>query len=160
MSTRTAGLAAQFQQLHSEFVKAITALADEDWHKIPEGELRPVSAIAYHTANGYTLTFSFVEVVAKGLVVPAPDAATMHQINAQQAAEHAGISKEEVLDLLDRNYALVAEGIEKLSDADLDCTGMLFGYQLTGQLVIEGIVLRHIRDHLATVLSVVIAPVH
>lgn len=160
MSTRTAVLAAQFQQVHAEFVKAVTAISEADWHKIPEGELRRVSAIAYHTANGYTLAFSLVGALQHGIEMPAPEVEAMHQLNAQQAAEHAGISKQEALDLLDHNYAVVAEGIEKLTDADLVRAGMLFGYQMTGQIVIEAVVIRHVREHLAAIQSVVAEPIN
>ncbi len=154
MEQRVEALVAQFLELHEALAGVLASLPPAAWQQIPSGEERSVAQVAYHVAAGYPITFSFVQMILRGESFPAPDAAAMHRLNAEQATEHAGAGRDEVLALLESEGAALAAGLGGLTDEQLDCPGTLFGYPLTAQMAIEGIVLRHIREHLATIQSV------
>ncbi len=153
MTHRTESLVDQFLQIHNEFVNIVAGLSPEEWQRVPAGEERPVGVIAYHTAAGYPITLGFAQMLARGESFPAIEAAAGHQMNAQQAAEHAGVGKEEVLALLENNCAGMLDGLRGFNDEQLDMSGTLFGYTMTTQIAIQGIVFGHLQEHLTSIKS-------
>jgi hypothetical protein len=155
MSSRTEPLVAQFVQTHDDLVSLIRQISAEDWQKVPAGEQRSVGAIAYHTAKGYLATLSFAQMLANGQPLPQFTPDMLDQMNAREAAEHADVSKEQVLDMLEAKSRSVAEGLSALTDAQLDASGEFFGHRLTGEGVVAGLVVSHVREHVESIRSVI-----
>jgi hypothetical protein len=73
-------------------------------------------------------------------------------INATHAAEHAGVTKGEAIDLLLRNSAAAAAAIRAMTDAELDRAAAVSLYEdapVTCQFVLEDHAVRHSYHHLA-----------
>ena len=80
------------------------------------------------------------------------------QANAQHAKEYANCTKEETLDLLRKNGATAASIVRGLSDGDLQRSGTLSGgRQMTGEQVIENILIGHPKSHLASIQAAISA---
>ena len=76
------------------------------------------------------------------------------QMNAQHSREHANCGREETLDLMQRNSALVVSAIRELSDAELDQAAPVslhWDAPLTAQYFIEEHPLSHPYGHLASI---------
>ncbi len=154
MSSRTDALVAQFVQNHNDLVNLIQEMPAEDWQKVPAGEQRPAGVIAYHTAQGYLTTLAFVQMLAHGQALPPLTPAALEQMNVRQAAEHANANKEEVLALLEANCGAVTAGLNALTDEQLDALRDFFGHQVTVEAVVAGVVINHVREHSASIRSV------
>lgn len=156
MSSRTESLVAQFVQSHNDLVNMIRQISAEEWQKVPAGEQRSVGVIAYHTAQGYLATLGLAQLLANGQPMPQFTPDLLNQMNAREAAEHAAASKEDVLGLLDANCGTVAAGLANLTDEQLDVSGDFFGHPLTVEGAVAGLVVRHIREHIESIKSVLV----
>jgi hypothetical protein len=78
----------------------------------------------------------------------------LDQMNARHAQDYANCSREETLELLRRNSALVVEAIRGLSDAELDRAASVSLHRdapLTAQYLIEDHPLCHTYRHMASI---------
>ena len=151
MSSRTEPLVAQFVQSHNDLVNMIQQISAEDWQRVPAGEQRSAGVIAYHTAKGYLATLGFVQMLANGQALPQLTPDMLNQMNAREAVEHAAVSKEDVLSMLDTNCGAVAAGLIDLTDAQLDAAGDFFGHRLTVEDLVAGVVVNHVREHVESI---------
>jgi hypothetical protein len=154
MSSRTDALVAQFVQNHNDLVNLLQHMPAEDWQKVPAGEQRPAGVIAYHTAQGYLATLAFAQMLAHGQALPPLTPAALEQMNTRQAAEHAEVTREEVLALLEANCGAVTAGLHDLSDEQLDAERDFFGRKVTVEAVVAGLVINHVREHSASIRSI------
>lgn len=155
MTSRSATLVVQFMQTHADFVRLIEGLSDEDWLKVPPGEQRTVSAVAYHTAEGYAITLRLGKMIASGEPLPEFAPEQMHALNARQAAEHADVTRAEVLALLEVNAAVVAAGLYEMTDEQLSQKRSFFGHEAAAGDGIAFLTIRHIGEHAASIRAVV-----
>jgi uncharacterized damage-inducible protein DinB len=158
MSNRSEALVADFWTSHHELVQTIEGLSDEQWAQIPANELRTVAAVAYHVAAGYPLTMVFAQIMLRGEPFPTIEPAAMHALNAEEGAKHARATKAEVLALLQTNAEAVAQYVAALTDEQLDTVGAFFNMTLPVHAAVTGLVIGHLKEHLATIKSVVAEP--
>lgn len=80
-----------------------------------------------------------------------------HQINAKHAADHAAVSKADVLAALQGGGAKAAGMVGGFSDEQLDRSAHVaaFGAAMSAQQVVENILIWHISHHLDSIKTTV-----
>jgi len=154
MSERTNALVEQFEQANKEAIAAIEQCSDADWNLVPEGEQRTVGVVAYHIAASHEGVAGLVQTIASGQALPPLTPDILHSGNAQQASGHADCTRQEVLDLFQKNATKAATMLGGLSDSQLDLTGTLFGRPINTQQLIENVLIGHVQEHTKTIKSV------
>jgi hypothetical protein len=148
-----------------EGAKALASLAEgltsSEWVSRVPHDGRPFGVVVHHVASMYPLEVQLAQAIAAGNAIERVTWEEVDKINARHAAEFAGVSKEEALDLLRRNSAAAAAAIRALSDAELDraVTVSLYGdAPLTCQFFLEDHAVRHSYHHLAKIRRAMLQP--
>jgi hypothetical protein len=126
-------------------------LTDAEWRMEAPGDGRTAGVIVHHVATVYPLEVHLAQMVAGGTPIVGITGATLCEVNAAHAAEHAGITKQEALALLAENSAAAADAIRRLSDEDVDRAVPVSLYgdaELTCQFILEDHAVRHSDHHL------------
>jgi DinB superfamily len=157
MSARAESLAKQFEAKAAEMTGVIAKLSDADWKKTTSAEKWSVGVTAHHVAGGHEGILGIVKTIASGQSIPNFTMAMLDEMNAKHAREQAGCTKAETLALHEKGSAAAAATVRALSDAELDRSGtVLTGMPpLSTQQVIEGILIKHITDHLGSIRATV-----
>ena len=95
-----------------------------------------------------------IQAVASGQPVTGVTPELLDQFNAQHAEDYADCSREETLELLRGNSALVVDAIRELSGAELDQAARVslhWNAPLTAQYLVEDHPLAHTYQHLASI---------
>jgi hypothetical protein len=125
-SNRAAQYAAAFEAAQAEFIRLVESLADEQWRRLgrnfpqrlnDEDEQRSVGVIAHHVAMNTPWIMDRIQRMLEGRPLPPAD---FQVLNAQHAAEHSDVSKEEVLRLLREQKGVIAAAIRAIPDDQLD----------------------------------------
>jgi hypothetical protein len=141
-----------------EGARALAALArplsDEQWRtRIPK-DGRPIGVVVHHVASMYPLEMQLAHALAAGKPITGVTWETVHEINARHAMEHAVVTKEAALELLERNSAAAAAAIRGLGDEELDraaTVSLNADAPLTCQFLLEDHPVRHSYHHLARI---------
>ncbi|HSE06837.1 MAG TPA: DinB family protein [Methylomirabilota bacterium] len=149
MGARAESLAKQFEAKAAEMTGVIAKLSEADWKKTTAAEKWSVGVTAHHVAGGHEGILGIVKTIASGQSIPNFTMAMLDEMNAKHAREQAGCTKAETLALHEKGAAAV----RTLSDAELDRSGTVLtgAPPMTTQQVIEGILINHITDHLASI---------
>jgi hypothetical protein len=154
MGTRAEALAERVAQAHRELIAFVEACSEADWRTYCPNEGRTVGVVVHHVASMLPAELDVIRTVASGQPVTEVTTEIVDQINAQHAKDHADCSREETLELLQRNSALVVSAIRELSDAELDQAAPVslhWDALLTAQYLIEDHPLSHPYQHLASI---------
>ena len=133
-------------------------LSEQDWQTTLVTDRRTVGVVVDHVASVYPVEIQLAQTVAAGKAVTGVTSRDIDAMNAGHAAERAGVTKAEAIDLLLRNSAAAAHAIRALSDAELDRAMPVSLYDdapLTCQFVLEDHAVRHSYHHLATIRAAV-----
>lgn len=161
MGDRAMALADEFEVVATGFRELVQGLTEEQW-RMPgrnhptirrgdEDEGRPVGVIAYHTAAAMRRQSSWLPEIAAGRPVPpAP------QSNEQQAAEHAGATQDEVVQLLDGAAPAVAAAVRALTDEELDRPARLIMGEMSVGEAVKRVVIGHILWHRGSIEATVL----
>lgn len=157
MSARAETLAKQFESQAAEMTTTLEKLSDADWKKITAAEQWPVGVTAHHVAVSHEPIAGIVKTLAAGQSVPNFTMDMLNEMNAKHAREFANCAKGETLDLHKKGVAAAAAAVRALSDAELERSGtVLTGMPaMTAQQVIEGILINHVKEHLASIRATV-----
>jgi DinB family protein len=157
MSARAESLAKQFETRANDMAETIEKLTDTDWKKVTSGEKWPVGVIAHHAAGSHEGIARIIKTVAAGQSMPPFTMAMLDEMNATHAREHANCTRAETLALHKKNAAAAAALVRGLSDAELDKSGtVLTGMPaMTAQQIIEGVLINHVNEHLASIRATV-----
>ncbi len=129
-------------------------LTDLEWITpvIESGKLgRPVGVIVHHVASVYPIEVDLARAIASGQAFTQVSWEAVHTMNAKHAADHAGASKAETLELLRKNSHAAASLVRTLTDDELDRAApfsLSFGAPVTAQFVLEDHAVRHSWHHL------------
>jgi uncharacterized damage-inducible protein DinB len=153
MSARAESLAQQFEAKAAEMTGVLAKLSDADWKKTTSAEKWSVGVTAHHLAGGHEGILGIVKTIASGQSISNFTMAILDEMNAKHAREQSGCTKAETLALHEKGSAAAAAAVRALSDAELDRSGtVLTGMPpLTTQQVIEGILIKHVTDHLGSI---------
>lgn len=155
MSERGRRLADELAALTAEVAEVVAGCSEEQWRRPCRNEGRTIGVVAFHIADGYRYALAILDAAISDGPYPDWVGRTVEQgatINARQAAEHAGITREEVLALLHANATAADVFLRNLSDEQLDREPSFAPGRTTADLV-ERILLGHPRAHLPNVIA-------
>jgi hypothetical protein len=159
VSRRANALADRIEEGADLLAAFAETLTDEEWSTpVTATDRRTVGVIVNHVASMYPIEIGAVKAVAAGSAVTDVTWEAIAQINAQNAAENASITKAEALELLRRNSREAAAVVRELTDEQLDTAApfsLSYGAPMTAQFVIEDHPLRHPWHHLARIRTTV-----
>lgn len=157
MSARAESLAKQFEASATEMTETIEKLTDADWKKLTAGEKWTVGVTTHHVAGAHEGISNIIKTLAAGKSIPNFTMAMLDEGNATHAREHANCTRAETLALHKKNAAAAVALVRGLSDAELDKSGtVLTGMPaMTTQQVIEGVLINHVNQHLASIRATV-----
>src|SRR5689334_24780547 len=115
MGIKSEALAAQFDSKLQEAVTLLRSLGDADWTKVTEGEKWSVGVTAHHYASILEPVPQLVGALAAGQSATRFTRATLDEMNARHARDHANCTKAETIALLERGAAASAAVLRGLS---------------------------------------------
>lgn len=152
MSQRGNDLAQKLRQFSDELTEVVRTLTDEDWQKVLPFEQWPLGAALHHMAAGHLGISSLARMIVNGEKLPEITMEGLKEIANQHAREHADCTKEEVLEILEKNSAEVVSFAAGLTDEDLDRTGHLAATgDVSTQQIIEYVVFMSAGEHFANI---------
>jgi hypothetical protein len=159
-NSRSSRLAARLERNAADLADFARALTGAEWRLATPRDGRTVGVIVHHVATVYPLEVHLAQMMAAGTDIVGVTWATVHEMNAAHALEHAAIGKADALALLAEQSAAAAEAIRGFSDDDLDRAVKVSLYgdaELTCQFMLEDHAVRHSRHHLAALRAAVSA---
>lgn len=153
-SARAEALAARLERGAQDLASLASGLGAAEWETPIPGDGRTVGVVVHHVGSMYPLEIELAQVLASGEAVVGVSWADVHAVNARHAEEHRNVTREEALDLLERNSAAAAAAIRALSDEELDRAAPLSlnaDAPLTCQFMLEDHAVRHSYHHLARI---------
>jgi hypothetical protein len=153
-SRRANALAERLEQGARALATLARTLSDEQWQtRIPK-DGRPIGVVVHHVASMYPLEMQLANALAAGTPLTGVSWDTVHEINARHASEHAAVTRDAALELLEDNSAAAAAAIRSLGDGELDRAARVSLYAdapLTCQFLLEDHPVRHSYHHLARI---------
>jgi len=154
MSRRTEALAQRLEQGSHALATFAATLTEEEWQTPLPHDGRTVGVVVHHVATMYPLEIQLAQTLAAGSPVTGVTWDLVHGINARHALEHADVTREEALELLQRNSSAAAAALRALSDEELDRAAPVSlnaDAPLTCQFMLEDHAVRHSYHHLAAI---------
>ena len=154
VSLRANALADRLEQGAISLAALVSTLSDAEWETAIPKDGRKIGVVVHHVANMYPIEIQLAQTLAKGEPVVGVTWDDVHAINAAHAKEKDGVTKQEALDLLQRNSADAAAAIRAFSDEELDrAAGLSLNDDtpLTCQFMLEDHAVRHSYHHLAKI---------
>ena len=153
MSEQAEALAAQFERANNELIDVIEGCSGEQWRSKCPDTGWSVGVTAHHVALDTPFVAGMLGAVASGQSFPPLAIGGADKANAQHAREHADCTKQETLDLLQREVPMAASLVRGLSDEQLARTAeVLAGAPpLSAEHVIQGFLINHVTQHLTSI---------
>ena len=151
-SHRSAVLADRLEQGARALASFARGLTEDQWRTRVPGDGRSIGVIVHHVASVYPIEIQLAQQLASGTPIVGVTWDAIHAMNAAHAQEHAAVTREAALELLERNSAAAAEALRSLSDEQLAQGGPISLYAdapLTCQFMLEDHAVRHSYHHLA-----------
>jgi uncharacterized damage-inducible protein DinB len=151
-TTRVADLATQVEAANQQLIDAAQRCSDEQWRQRSASEGWTVGVLAHHVAISYEPIAGMVQAVADGREPKLSTTDGQADMNARHAREYAQVGKQETVDALRRHGAAAADTVRNLRDVQLTRTTTAFGgKEMTVEQLIQGAVIGHPRQHLASI---------
>ena len=157
MGARGEAYAQQLRKETDGLKRTLDGMSDAAWQTKTGPENWPAGVAAHHVAEGTQQVAALVQMIAKGQEMPPFTPEILDQMNAQHATEHAGCTKKDTIDLLEKNTKDAEQLLCNLSDEQVDKTASFFGQTINNQWMIENILIHHVADHGASIAAVVSA---
>jgi len=154
MTRRADALADRLEQGANSLADLAATLTDAAWRRRVPGDGRTVGVIVHHVATMYPLEIELAQAVAEGKAITGVTWDAVHEINANQAREHADTTPKEAIAFLRRNSQAAAMAIRALRDDQLDRVAPISLYldtPLTCQFFLEDHAVRHSWYHTARI---------
>ena len=154
MSKRSDALAQRLEQGARALGDFAASLSEAEWQTRVPHDGRKIGVVVHHVATVYPLEIQLAQAVAAGKPVTDLTGAAVDQMNAEHADKNDGVTRDETLDLLQRNSTAAAAALRELTDEDLDravSVSLYGGATLTCQFVLEDHAVRHSYHHLARI---------
>jgi hypothetical protein len=151
---RASALAERLEQGARSLAALARTLSDEQWRARIPGDGRPIGVVVHHVASLYPLEMQLALTLAAGKPITGVTWETVHEINARHAIEHASVTRDAALELLEGNSAAAAAAIRSLGDEELDraaTVSLNADAPLTCQFFLEDHPVRHSYHHLARI---------
>ncbi len=125
MGAQGEALAAKVQQTSDQLIGVIEGCSEATWQKQTASEGWSVAATAHHAAVSFGTTVQLVGIIARGEQLPPLTMEMINAGNAKQAAEFAGCTKNETVELARKESGSAAALLRGLSDEELARTASL-----------------------------------
>jgi len=157
MSQKAKNLAERLRAFTDDVIGFVEGCSDENWRKVLATEEWTVGVTARHIGAGHFEAVGLARMMVKGEKLPEFTMEQLVEMANAHARQHAGCTREEVLEVLRRNGAALVDYIAGLSDAELNRTGhlALAGGELSAQQLIEAVILKSGGEHLANMKAAV-----
>lgn len=157
MSKRANALAERLEQGAQALANLAESLSEAEWYINVANEGRTVGVLIHHVASVYPLEIDLARSLAAGKPIAGVTPAAVDHMNAEHADNHGAVTKQETIELLQKNSVMAAEAVRQFTDAELDNAAPVSLYAdapLTAQFFIEDHALRHSFHHLASIRAV------
>jgi hypothetical protein len=153
MGARGETLARQLEAKASEAVAVLERLTDEEWKKVTRAERWPVGVTAHHLATAFGAVPDVVAAIASGQLRGDFTRATLDEMNARHAKEHAGCDKAETIALFKKGAATAATTVRGLSDDQLTKSGTVFtdAAPMTAEQLVVAALIAHVDEHVGSI---------
>jgi uncharacterized protein (TIGR03083 family) len=151
MGSKSAELAARFEQANGELMALVSSCSEAEWRTPTADEQWSVAVVAHHVGAGHAMIAGVARTVGDGATVPPMTWDMINAVNAQHARENAQATKAETLALLRQAGADAATLVRGLSDEQLARSAPLMGQSMTAAQVIEGILIGHVVQHAGSI---------
>ncbi len=157
MSQKAKNLAERLRAFTDDVIGFVEGCSDENWRKVLATEEWTVGVTARHIGAGHFEAVGLARMMVKGEKLPEFTMEQLVEMANAHARQHAGCTREEVLEVLRRNGAALVDYVAGLSDAELNRTGhlALAGGELSAQQLIEAVILKSGGEHLANMKAAV-----
>jgi uncharacterized damage-inducible protein DinB len=155
MGERAQALADRFEAANREIISTVEKCSDAEWRTKCAGETWSVGVVAHHVAESHAGIARIIQTIAAGQPLPSVTTEMIDQRNAQHAQQQANCTKQETLDLLRKNGASAATTVRGLCDEQLQRSGTLRAGPMSAEQVVEGILIGHVKGHLASIRSAI-----
>jgi hypothetical protein len=149
-SVRAESLARRLEEGVDALAAFAATLTDAQWRTAIPKDGRPVGVVVHHVASVFPIEIELAQMLAKSQPITGVTWDGIHEMNANHAREHAGVTKQAALDLLRENGAKAAAAIRAFTDADLAgaaTVSLYSGAPLTCQFMLEDHAVRHSYHH-------------
>jgi hypothetical protein len=120
MSKRTEVLAQRLEQGVRELTELARSLSDEQWQARVPRDGRKIGVTVHHVATMYPIEISLAQTLGSGKPVEGVTWEQVHEMNAEHARNFDAVTREQALELLERNSAAAAAAVRAFSDEELD----------------------------------------
>jgi DinB family protein len=154
MSKRTNALAQRLEYGARELEELAAGLSESEWNSRLPKDGRKVGVVVHHVATMYPLEIELASVLAAGKPISGVTWDAIHELNANHAREHDGVTREEAMNLLRKNSAAAAATLRAFTDEQLDGAAPVSlnsDAPLTCQFFLEDHAVRHSYHHLAAI---------
>jgi len=157
IGSRSAPLAAQFEAAREAFTELVESLTDHQWGLIgkngpqrinDEDEGRPVGVIAHHAATSGDLIMNRIQLALRDQPLPP---AVFREINARHAAEHAHVTRAEVIAVFHESGPRLAAAIRSIPDDQLDQARASAVGPMSIAMRVEMVLIGHLRQHQSSI---------
>ena len=151
MNTRANALADRLERGVSALSTFANQLTTAEWETPVAKDGRSVGVVVHHVASVFPTEIHLAQILADGKRVTGVTVADIHAMNAAHANDHADVTKEDALKLLEQNGAAAAAAIRAMSDEQLDRAAPASLYEdapITTQFMLEDHAVRHSYHHL------------
>jgi hypothetical protein len=120
MSKRSEVLAQRLEEGVRQLADLARSLTDEQWRQRVPADNRKIGVVVHHVATMYPIEISLAQTLSRGEPVVGVTWIKVHAMNADHARSFDGVTKQEALELLERNSAAAAAAVRAFSDDELD----------------------------------------
>lgn len=157
MSQRAKNLAERLRAFTDDVITFVESCSDKNWKKMCATEEWAVGVTAHHIGAGHFEALGLARMMVNGEKLPELTMDQLVEMANAHARQHAECSRKDVLEVLRRNGAALADYVAGLTDSELDRSGhlALAGGELTAQQLIEAVILKSGGEHLANMKAAV-----
>ena len=125
MTKRTEALAERLELGVRQLTDLARSLTDEQWQVRVPHDGRKIGVVVHHVATMYPIEITLAQQLSRGEAVEGVTWAKVHEMNADHARSFDRVTKQEALDLLQKNSTAAAAAVRALSDQQLDTAAPL-----------------------------------
>ena len=151
MNENAQALRRKIEAFNREMITFVEGCPDAGWKRVCPSEDWTVAVTARHVAAGHFEAVGLAKAIVAGEPLPRLGMEEVVEMANRHARENPEPSRREVLGLLEKNGAAVADYVGGLTDAELDRKGFLelTGGEVSAGQLIELVILGSAGEHLA-----------
>ena len=120
MSTRSEILAQRLEEGVRQLADLARSLSDEQWQARVPHDNRKIGVVVHHVGTMYPIEIGLAQQMAGGQGVEGVTWEKVAEMNADHARSFDAVTKQDALDLLQKNSTAAAAAVRALTDAQLD----------------------------------------